>query len=302
MDQPFTHPTGERLLSEVRQIFENKPIFHRRDKPFVFICGGSTTGRSKKIRGKFLAWAKSRVHEVVFVLAEDAYDYTHLYDPPEAVNLSDFEEVIGEIADCIVLFPESAGSFAELGLFSGHDKIRGKTLVVNPISYVSDESFVNLGPVATIDQKSFLKPSLPLTSKKGRYNFSPIRARLQRVIKNNRRKSFAYKPYRDLTLFDKFLVILEMINLLQFLSFDDLEKCLVWTFDGAVRKDMWPLLSVLLGMSFIHVKDGYYMLAPNGTSLLEFEGVQIEDLRARVLGHYEKNCPGLWRRYQKVQK
>jgi len=254
------------------------------------------------MRRKFLAWAKGRLHEVVFVLAEDAYAYTHFYDPPEAVNLSEFEEVIGEIADCIVLFPESAGSFAELGLFSGHEKIRSKTLVVNPVAYMSRESFVNLGPVATIDQNSFLKPSLPITFEKGRYNFSSIRARLQRVVKNNRRKSFSYKPYRSLTLFEKFLVILEMIHLMQFVSFDDLEKCLVWIFDGAVRKDMWPLLSVLLGMKFIYVKDGFYMLAPHGSSLLEFDDVQIEDLRVRVRGHYEKNCPELWRRYQKVQK
>jgi hypothetical protein len=302
MDQPFAHPTGERLLSEVRLIFENKPVFHKRDKPFVFVCGGSTTGRSKKLRGKFLAWAKSRLREVVFVLAEDAYAYTHFYDPPEAVNLAEFEEVIGEIADCVVLFPESAGSFAELGLFSGNVKIRSKTLVVNPVSYSSKETFVNLGPVATIDQNSFLKPSLPITFIRRRYNFSSIRARLQRVVKKNRRKSFAYKPYRSLTLFEKFLVILEMVHLLQILSFDDLEKCLVWTFDGAVRRDMWPLLSVLLGMGFIEFKDGYYMLAPKVTSLLEFEDVQIEDLRVRVREHYEKNCPGLWRRYQKVQK
>jgi hypothetical protein len=97
MDQPFAHPTGERLLSEVRTIFENKPIFHRRDKPFVFVCGGSTKRRSRTIRRKFLEWAEHGVPNVVSVLAEDAYDYTHLYDPPEVVNLSDFEGFIGEI-------------------------------------------------------------------------------------------------------------------------------------------------------------------------------------------------------------
>lgn len=302
MDQPFAHPTGQRLLSEVRGIFQNKPIFHRRDKPFVFICGGSTLKRSRKIRGKFLTWAKSRFHEVVFVLAEDAYSYTNSYDPPEAVNLAEFEEVIGEIADCVLLFPESAGSFAELGLFSAHSVIRTKILVVNPVSFVSEESFVNLGPVATIDRNSFLTPSLPITRRKGNYNFSPIRQRLQRVIRKNRRKSFVYRPYKFLTLFEKFLVILEMVHLLQFVRFDDLEKSLFWTFDGVVRKDMWPLLSVLLGMGFITDQDGYYMLAPTGISLLEFEDVRIEDLRVRVLGHYERNCKELWRRYLKVRK
>ena len=55
-------------------------------------------------------------------------------------------------------------------------------------------------------------------------------------------------------------------------------------------------------MGFVQVKDRYYMLASGETSLLEIEDVRIEDLRVRVLGHYEKNCPALWRRYQKVRK
>lgn len=302
MDQPFAHPTGEKLLSEVRRLFENKPIFHRRDKPFVFVCGGSTARRSKKLRKKFLVWAKDSFSDVVFVLAEDAYNYTSLYDPPESVNLSEFEEVIGEIADCVVLFPESAGSFAELGLFSGHEKIRNKTLIVNTIASVSSESFINLGPIATIDQNSFLKPSVPIALRRGSYNFSSIRTRLQRVIRSNRRKTFEYKPYRSLTLFEKFLVILEMVYLFQLVTLDDLEKCLIWIFDGALRKDIRPLLSVLLGMDYIRSKDTYYLLGPNATSLLEFEDVQIQDVRVRVLAHYERNCPSLWRRYQKVQK
>ena len=302
MDQPFSHPTGERLLSEVRSIFQNKPIFHRRDKPFVFVCGGSTKGRSRTLRRKFLEWAERSVRNVVFVLAEDAYDYTHLYDPPEVVNLSDFEGVIGEIADCVLVFPESAGSYAELGLFSSHQIISSKTLVVNPIAYASEESFVNLGPIATIDRSSFMRPSLPLASRKRTYNFSSIRTRLQRIVKTDRRKSFTYKPYRSLTKLEKFLVILELIHLFQFLTFEDLEKCLLWTFDSAVRKEIEPLLSVLLGMGFVQVKDRYYMLASGETSLLEIEDVRIEDLRVRVLGHYQKNCPALWRRYQKVRK
>jgi hypothetical protein len=302
MDQPFAHKTGEKLLSEVRQLFQHKPIFHRRAKPFVFVCGGSTAKRSKKLRGKFLSWAKGGLSEVVFVLAEDAYNYTSLYDPPELVNLSEFEEVIGEIADCVVVFPESAGSFAELGLFSGHEKIRQKTLIINTVAAVSSESFINLGPVATIDKHSFLKPSLPIAPKRGRYDFASVRTRLERVIKTNRRKAFTYGPYRSLTLFDKFLVILEMIYLFQFVTLEDLEKCLIWIFDGALRKDILPLLSVLLGMDYILSKDGYYMLRPNRTSLLEFEDVQIQDVRVRVLAHYERNYPTLWRQYQKAKK
>jgi hypothetical protein len=302
MDQPFAHPTGEKLLSEVRRLFENKPIFHRRAKPFVFVCGGSTAKRSKKMRGRFLSWAKRRLSEVVFVLAEDAYNYTSLYDPPELVNLSEFEEVIGEIADCVVVFPESAGSFAELGLFSGHEKIRQKTLVINTVAGVSSESFINLGPVATIDRHSFLKPSLPIAPNRGAYNFASVRTRLERVIKTNRRKAFTYAPYSSLTLLDKFLVILEMIYLFQFVSLEDLEKCLVWIFDGAVRKDILPLLSVLLGMDYIQTKDNYYMFGPDQASLLEFEDVQIQDVRVRVLAHYERNYPNLWRHYQRVKK
>jgi hypothetical protein len=302
MDQPFSHPAGEKLLSEARQLFETKPVFHRREKPFVFVCGGSTRGRSRMLRRQFLDWAGRKLPQVILVLAEDAYGYTELYDPPETVNLSDFEGVVGEVADCIVLFPESPGSFAELGLFSRHVDIRGKTLVVNSLDKTSDDSFINLGPIATIDEKSYLRPAIPIKKSRGTADFSGVRKRLARVVRRSRRKRFTYNKFARLDLLDRFLAVLEVIYLMQLLSLDDLDRCVSWIFSGFSRQKVRPILSLLLGMKFVGEKDGYYFLGVEGTSLLEFEGVQIENFRMNVKGHYQKNFPDLWKKLRRVSR
>jgi hypothetical protein len=302
MDDPFSNRTGQELLTLVRKIFEDKPIFRKESKPLVFLCGGAVSSRSKNIRTQFLAWAKTRLPGIVFVLAENAYGYTKLYEPPEAVNLSEFEQVIAQVADCVLLFPESAGSFAELGLFSGCEEICRKILVANPVKYVADESFVNRGPVDTINAWSYLTPSLPITFNKKRPNFAPVRLRLQRVVQNQRRKSFKFRQYRELDISSKFLVVLEMINIFQIVRLEDIENCIRWAFGSANRKELRPILSVLLGTKFVTSHDDYYVMGPSGFSLLEFEDVQIEDIRTKILSHYQKNYPRLWQRYLRITK
>ena len=96
------------------------------------------------MRSEFLRWSTKNFPEVVTLLAEDAYRHTKIYDQPETVNLSEFEQIIGTVADCVLLFPESEGSFAELGLFSNTAEIRRKILVANAIVYQSKDSFLNL--------------------------------------------------------------------------------------------------------------------------------------------------------------
>jgi hypothetical protein len=299
MDEQFLHPRGSSLLAEVRTIFEKKPIFQNAKKPVIFLCGGPLKTSKRNMRREFLRWSSVELPGVVTLLAEDAYGHTKLFDPPETVNLSEFEEVIGTISDCILVFPESEGSFAELGLFSHVGDVSEKMLVANAIAYQAKDSFINLGPIKTIDGISYLGPTIQIAKRYGRFDFEPLRDRLERLMERARRKSFQYAPYRRLDYLGKFLITLEMINIFQVLTLESLGDCIRSIFDTARSKELKRILSILAGAGYIRVHDGFFFLAKGKDSLLEFDDVRIETLKARALNYYQEHRPDLYRRFQR---
>jgi hypothetical protein len=300
MDEQFAHPSGQRLLAQVRSLFEQKPIVHIRTSPVLFLCGGPVSAKSKTMRRAFLAWSKVHFPNFIVVLAEDAYRHTKIYDPPETLNLSEFENLIGSIANCILLFPESEGSFAELGFFSGAE-IRRKVLVANNAAFQTKESFINLGPVRTIDADSFMSPTVIVAKRHGRFDFGPVGERLERLTARTRPVAFEYRAYNQLDYLEKFLITLEMINIFQLVTLESLEDCIRAIFDKANPKDLKPILSVLAGAQFILNTDQFFLLRADRKSLLELRGVQMEDVKARVKHYYQRYRPLLYRKIERAR-
>jgi len=292
MDEQFGHQKAVDLLKEVRQLFEKKAIYQKRDRPIVFLCGGPIAPRARNMRQQFLAWAKETLPQLVIVLAEDAYEHTQFDDPLALINLADFETFITEVADCVLLFPESAGSFAELGLFSGNAKIKKKVIVANRFDYQTTNSFVNLGPIRTINQ---VVPTILVTRLEGRFDFAPLKNRLDSLIER-RRKSFRYVTYEKLGTLQKVLVVLEMIKIFQVLSLESLYQCMRQVFDKARPKELLRFLAVLKSAGYVRFEDDFYFLGLRKESLLEFDGVRIEDMQARVLFYYKTHQVSLYTR------
>ena len=65
----------------------------------------------------------------------------------KAYDLLGLEELLAHSVDAIVIFPESPGSFAELGAFSGNAALRNKTICVIEEKYKNALSFINVGPI-----------------------------------------------------------------------------------------------------------------------------------------------------------
>ena len=254
------------------------------------------------MRSEFLLWSNRELPQVVTLIAEDAYRHTKLYDPPETVNLSEFEQMIGTISDCVLVFPESEGSFAELGLFSHVKDINKKILVANAITYQSKESFINLGPIKSIDSKSYLSPTVQITKHHRQFDFEPLRERLQRLIERVQRKSFSYAAYKDLDHLGKFLITLEMINIFQFMTLDSLAESIRSAFATASPRELKRILSILAGAGYIRVRDQFFSLEKGKDSLLIFDDFRIEDLKARALSYYQKYRPEVYRRFQRSLK
>jgi hypothetical protein len=119
----------------------------------VFLCGGpfseKSKGKIKSLRDAFLrvsqhpALAGSEV-----ILAETftkQFEFSARY-----TDILQFEADLAQIAELIILFCESEGSFAELGAFARDDEISKRLLVIIRERYANSGSFIALGPIARL--------------------------------------------------------------------------------------------------------------------------------------------------------
>src|SRR5262249_3851407 len=149
---------------EISEVFRTKPVFRRGPPHVLFVCGGPVSGATASMRGEFINWAKTGLPDFAVLLAEDAFREASFAGPPRFINLARFEKLVADISDCIIIFPESAGSYAEVGYFAAIEEVRTKVLVVNDRKFEAVDSFVSLGPVSTINVDSYLQPALHVSS------------------------------------------------------------------------------------------------------------------------------------------
>jgi hypothetical protein len=281
MGDPFSNPSGQRLLADLRAIFRKEPIFQTRGRHIVFVCGGSTKGRARTMRRAFLEWSKVNFLEIIPILAEDAFRPTEYYDPPTNIDLVKFETIIGEIADCVVVFPESVGSYAEIGYFAAKRTVSRKILVANYLSYQTEDSFLNLGPIRVLDHLSFLKPTVQLP--RPCTDFSPLKRRLKRLIPDRKRRRFEFRPYWQLDYKAKFLVTLQLISLLQPIDLAGLNLCVEAVFESTKPQEIGHIVAILYAAKYLRAQDDRFALAARMQPLLEFRRSDAEKLRSGVV-------------------
>jgi hypothetical protein len=122
LTHPFQHPLAKDFLKRVGKLFRSDKAFILRDSNIVFVCGGPMDGKS--MRSRFIQYADVELTHLQMFLAENAEKDYVTHDDPEFHNVAEFEEVIGAVSDCLIIFPESAGSFAELGYFCQSRELR----------------------------------------------------------------------------------------------------------------------------------------------------------------------------------
>lgn len=287
MHKQLSHPSAKQLLEETKRIFQEKDIFFSLNKHIVFVCGGT---KRTSFRKKFLTYTKNYPSELHIFLADDAVNDLLSTSNPEFINLADFEELIAEIFDSILIFPESPGSFAELGYFSKVESLQKKCLVVNEIQFQMD-SFINLGPISLIDSKSDYRPTVYIDKKTP--DFKQVVKRLLRFHeKRIQRDRYRYRNYKEINIKEKFATVLELIRIFLVVNIDGLEKCFKVVFGRADPKELKRFISILLAGKYIkRVGSGkeYYCLIRGVKTLLEYDHVDIEELSARVNLYYKNN-------------
>lgn len=130
-------------LEQVANIIKDRIFVPRSEKKVtVFLCGGEVSNQ-KNARSK-MAKIFSKYPRYELLYPEDLFD--DLLAGQGQYSLLKLENILADSVDAIVLFPESPGSFAELGAFSNNIDLAKKMVVIANNKFKSDKSFINYGP------------------------------------------------------------------------------------------------------------------------------------------------------------
>ena len=292
MREPFWHPSSRPLLDEVAKVFTEEKIFAVAERRIVFVCGGPYGSRRRSTRARFLRYASTEIPYLHFFRAEDAARDLTSYGPPDFVNIGRFEELIAEIAHCILIFPERPGSIAELGYFSQDEELRKTLLVANNIAYQAQDSFINLGPVTLVDSGSNFRPTIHLDYSKP--DFLPVKQRLDRWLKKKYRKRFKYQPYENLSPEHRLFVVLELVRIFRAVTLKTLCNCLSGVFAAHDEREVKQLLSLLLAAGYVERKGDdadHYSMTEKHKSFLTYDNYDIGRLISRVIVYFKQHHP-----------
>jgi hypothetical protein len=293
----FSDAPAQRLLEGLKDAFA-EDVFHRRKKFILFVCGGPLDplpGENPSLRRQFRDWSERELTDFIVVLAEEAFNQTRSYRLTRAVNLARFEAVIGQVADVVVIFPESPGSYSEVGFFSNSHAIPAKTIVANDKFYRAEPSFLNFGPLRSIDAKSIFSPRIDVSTADPTEDFGVIKKKLNDWRIHQKRQRFTYAPYKQLDLKERLSVVLELLHLLRLVTLKDLRYAVKQTFGPASLDSVGQILAVLKGAGYVTEVDDRFALAKHRETLLEFDVVsKKEQLIARVTEYYQSHRPELY--------
>lgn len=137
-------------LSSIQQeqlikLLTNKNFYkgNKNDRLSIFLCGGDVNKSHFGRHKMSIALSKSKNVDVFY--PEDLFD--DLLAGQGQYSLLSLENMLAEAVDVIILFPESPGSYAELGAFSNNEKLREKLICIQDEKYKSKRSFLNYGPI-----------------------------------------------------------------------------------------------------------------------------------------------------------
>lgn len=291
MSHPFLHPQGRELLKRVAQLFKSEQTYVLRDSNIVFVCGGSNEEPS--MRKRFLEYARAELPHLRMFLAEDAEKDFVTNAEEKLHNVGEFEEIIGEISDCLIIFPESPGSFAELGFFAKNEELRKKILVVNDENLQSKDSFLRRGPINLIDAHSRFAKEIQV-----RYddnaNFGLVKERLETQVVGKNRKKFAVTKYADLTFRKTFFAIFEIIRIFEVMSLEAVEYAFRSVFGNVNPTDVRELLSILVAARLVR-RDGddqeFFCINREAKPFMEFDQFDVDLFRLEVLDFYNSEFP-----------
>lgn len=296
MSHPFLHPSSGMLIERVARAFRGNDAYLVPERNLLFVCGGPVDAAGSSLRKKFLQYAQAELPNFRVFLAEAALQDIFQYNAPDFINLALFEDFIAEFADCILLFPESPGSFAEIGFFAAYDRILKKLLVANNLSYQAADSFINNGPISLINGNSIFRPVIYIDHNRASTDFAPIKDRLGRFPRHNRSR-FIFAPYDALGPKERLAIILEIIKLFAPISLIGIQYIVDKIFSNANLDQIKHLVSLTLSVGYIYrvgLAEDHFATTPGSNTLFVLNKVEITRVRLSILDFYRHQFPNIY--------
>lgn len=247
------------------------------------------------MRSLYLAHiAQQSTSEIVCIRAETATtELLRQLEERERTNLAHFEKFIAETVDSILIFPESPGSFAELGFFSAFDGIAKKTLVAVREEF-QDNSFVSLGPIHYISSVSGFKPTPITLGADLASGFERISNRLARPdrVRPYRARFEKQATWKDHSTRHQLALLDEIIEVTGAVTEVDLKSVVLEIFGNYDIALIRMLLSLLVAMDRIHRNiNGDIFSTGRGASFMECDTEERITLKARWLASFQSSQP-----------
>lgn len=264
-----------------------------------FVCGAADPepGVPPKIRRQFLNWIESNEQKIVCVLAENAVtDLLRQVDERRASrDLAVIEETIANTVDSLLLFPESPGSIAELGLFSANENISRKMLVAVAHEHQGD-SFIILGPVKKINANSSFSPQPIIITHDIAASFDQIRTRLLGEEKRARSyaKRYSHSEWKEYSPREQLAIIDKMIDLTGVVTEDDLFDLVNRAFGKYEKTDIRLLVALLTTMGRVertHMGDMIRVVGKSKMPFIDGGGQEAIEVKAAWSEAYRQHVP-----------
>ena len=196
LDHPLVTKEQTQLRQRVVQFLKTGLAVQRTSK-IIFVCGGNG---DEHLRMCFREYCKDNLPGYDIFLPESAMETIFSDGLEEPFDLTDFEELVGELSYAIVVFPEGAGSYAETGYFSAFEKLARKCILVLDFNQQEGNSFISLGPAKKISECSQFHPNLYLDYL--RPNFDSIAEKVRTGQSRTNKKSLSLEKFSDLSPYE----------------------------------------------------------------------------------------------------
>ncbi|MDD2932783.1 MAG: retron St85 family effector protein [Methylotenera sp.] len=291
-----THPASNKLYEHLEALFQNGEAYTSPHQHLSFVCGANSQVQDS-LRTRFLAYlSTSTDHSILPILAEHAIDEFLSSDVGghSKPDLAEFENLIGECVDSILIFPESPGSFAELGFFGALEKVRSKTLIVNLREHQGN-SFINLGLIPIFNSNSSYNPMLIIEGGTDA-GFENVVTRLQfkKSIRKYRNR-FLYESFDKLSNKNQLIALYELIRVFTYITEQNLFESVKLVFKKYDVTKVKRLLAILVAMNFVTRNgNGDYFISKEAPALLEYDDSSFDKAKMSAVNFYQTNDPSTW--------
>lgn len=225
----------------------------------IFVCGGN---QKDHLRMRFRTYCNDNMLNYHILFPEDALSNFFSEALDEPFDIADFEKLIGQLSQAIVIFPEAPGSYAETGYFSAIEDLRKQSILVLDTKFQGSDSFISLGPAKKIDSDSIYRPVVNMDYENP--DFDIIASRTRKLNTKKTRKDLNITNYKSLHEFELFSLIHGIVDLRSIATLDDVTYILRGMFSSHVSlSSIRKLISILVGSNYLVAIGKYGHLSTN---------------------------------------